>query len=255
MPGPAERETASPCSHGGGGRMLGERLCPPPRVLRKAEGCCGWTQRQQNGAQLQLPAHSSLPAGLGSEPPWVWREKLPACSERIFPGNGGGLGSRAGPPQHLLAPAGSAGRRQSQRGTATAAAGTALTLHVAHAVLADHPSVVLLVRGPLVDEHGRVGGSGVQHDAVLRAERWGSAGPFPQASSAAPSTAPPRTPRSLPARGTAGSGTGAAQGMGDTEKGSPRRELPRRAGGHLGAAPGPGAPKKGSPPPHPCLPL
>lgn len=240
---------------GVGGGCSGSGFVPPPRVLRKAEGCCGWTQRQQNGAQLQLPAHSSLPAGLGSEPPWVWREKLPACSERIFPGNGGGLGSEWDPPSTSWLLLGARGGGRASEGLPPPQPGQPLTLHVAHAVLADHPSVVLLVRGPLVDEHGRVGGSGVQHDAVLRAERWGSAGPFPQVSSAAPSTAPPRTPRSLPARGTAGSRTGAAQGMGDTEKGSPRRELPRRAGGHLGAAPRPGAPKKGSPPPHPCLPL
>lgn len=57
------------------------------------------------------------------------------------------------------------------RGCATQGAGTALTLHVTHAVLADHPSVILLVCRPLVDEHSGVGGPGVQHDAILQVER------------------------------------------------------------------------------------
>lgn len=57
------------------------------------------------------------------------------------------------------------------RGCATQGAGTALTLHVTHAVLADHPSVIFLVRRPLVDEHSGVGGPGVQHDAILQVER------------------------------------------------------------------------------------
>lgn len=52
--------------------------------------------------------------------------------------------------------------------------GTVLTLHIAHAVLADHPSVILLVCRPLVDEHGCVGGPGVQHDAILQGGGSGS---------------------------------------------------------------------------------
>lgn len=50
----------------------------------------------------------------------------------------------------------------------------ALTLHIAHAVLADHPGVILLVCRPLVDEHGSVGGPSVQHDAVLQGKGSGS---------------------------------------------------------------------------------
>lgn len=59
--------------------------------------------------------------------------------------------------------------------------GPDLTLHITHAVLADHPGVILLVCRPLVDEHGSVGGPSVQHDAVLQGEGSGSgleAGPL-----------------------------------------------------------------------------
>lgn len=53
--------------------------------------------------------------------------------------------------------------------TATSAGpGPALTLHITHAVLADHPGVILLICRPLVDEHGGVGGPSIQHDAVLQ---------------------------------------------------------------------------------------
>lgn len=52
--------------------------------------------------------------------------------------------------------------------------GPDLTLHITHAVLADHPGVVLLVCRPLVDEHGSVGGPSVQHDAILQGEGSGS---------------------------------------------------------------------------------
>lgn len=43
-----------------------------------------------------------------------------------------------------------------------------LTAHVAVAELADDACVILLVRGPLVNEHGRVGRAGVQDDAILQ---------------------------------------------------------------------------------------
>lgn len=52
--------------------------------------------------------------------------------------------------------------------------GPVLTLHIAHAMLADHAGVILLVCRPLVDEHGGVGGPSVQHDAVLQGEGSGS---------------------------------------------------------------------------------
>lgn len=100
-------------------------------------------------------------------------------------GDGGIFGNRAGP---LITPhcAGASSRRQlgtagastpswclGHRGCASPChwppgTGTALTLHVTHAVLADHPGVVLLVCRPLVDEHGCVGRPGVQHDAILQ---------------------------------------------------------------------------------------
>lgn len=153
------------------------------------------------------------------------------CSEHIFPGTGGGLGSRAGPLLHLLAPAGSAGRQQGQRRTA-------LTLHIAHAVLADHPSVVLLVRGPLVDEHGRVGGPGVQHDAVLQAERRGSAG------------RPARPRRALRAPSRPGAPRAAEQallGAGGHGEALPWPSAAPPGGRTPGSCPGPRRSKEGQP--------
>lgn len=178
-----------------------------------------------NDSEMGL-SYTSLPTAhslLGSQPPWVWRETVGVFRAHLPWERGWFREQSRTPARTSLLLLGARGGSGAGEGRATAAAETALTLHIAHAVLADHPSVVLLVRGPLVDEHGRVGGPGVQHDAVLQAERWGSAGRFPQASSAAPSTAPPRTPRSLPARGTAGSGTGAAQG-GGTRRSAPLAE-------------------------------
>ena len=46
--------------------------------------------------------------------------------------------------------------------------GELLTFHMILAVLADDACVVQFVRWPLVDVHGRVGGSRIQHNPILR---------------------------------------------------------------------------------------
>lgn len=43
-----------------------------------------------------------------------------------------------------------------------------LTLGAALGMLGDDASAVLLVHGPLVDVHGRVGRASIQHDPILR---------------------------------------------------------------------------------------
>lgn len=91
-----------------------------------------------------------------------------------------------------------------------------LTAHVAGAVLAHHARVVLLVRRPLVDEHGRVGGAGVQDDAVL-----GEGGGHPRASQGPEAIPCPTSPPPVEAKDC----------LGDTDWGGGRPVRGRLPGG------------------------
>lgn len=57
--------------------------------------------------------------------------------------------------------------RQQQAGPSTGLQNSPLTFHLAGQGLADHTRAILLVRRPLIQEEGRVGGARIKHDPKL----------------------------------------------------------------------------------------